>query len=301
MEMFSASNEEQFKYIKKIIDDCDYYVLVLGGRYGSVNVNSGKSFTEMEYEYALEKGIPILSFVHKDPQNLPAEKREKEHVDLFDSFRVRVLENSKMSKMWSEKSDLVANVVVSLVQMVDEFPRIGWSRGGQDVTELLSQINKLRVENELLKNQKNELLANEYSNPVDIKNLSQGDDVFYIEGKKYTGRREFFNVDTGNLDTIWDLEQDVQKRITWNEMFKYVAPEIFVPCDERIFRDNLNNCCEEVFKIDDFEISRKSYHLIKYQMLALNWISISVTKDMTMLKLTEEGKKVFMNIITIKK
>ncbi len=28
--MFLASNEEQFKYIKKIIDNCDYYVWVLG-------------------------------------------------------------------------------------------------------------------------------------------------------------------------------------------------------------------------------------------------------------------------------
>ena len=48
MEMFSASNEEQFKYIKKIIDSCDYSILILGARYGSIETNSGKSFTEKE-------------------------------------------------------------------------------------------------------------------------------------------------------------------------------------------------------------------------------------------------------------
>jgi hypothetical protein len=35
MELFSAADEEQVAYIKKIIDECDYYVLVIGGRYGS--------------------------------------------------------------------------------------------------------------------------------------------------------------------------------------------------------------------------------------------------------------------------
>lgn len=62
MEAFVATNEEQFNVIKKVIDLCDYYVLIVGGRYGSVNESTGLSYTEMEYDYAVENNIPVLVF-----------------------------------------------------------------------------------------------------------------------------------------------------------------------------------------------------------------------------------------------
>jgi hypothetical protein len=35
MELFPASDDDQWSFIKSVIDDCDYYVLILAGRYGS--------------------------------------------------------------------------------------------------------------------------------------------------------------------------------------------------------------------------------------------------------------------------
>jgi hypothetical protein len=35
MELFPAADEEQWAFIRKVIDDCDYYILIVGGRYGS--------------------------------------------------------------------------------------------------------------------------------------------------------------------------------------------------------------------------------------------------------------------------
>ena len=35
MEIFPAADEEQWEFIKKVISDCDYYILIIGGRYGS--------------------------------------------------------------------------------------------------------------------------------------------------------------------------------------------------------------------------------------------------------------------------
>lgn len=37
MELFPAMDEEQFEFIKKVIDDCDYYILIIGARYGSID------------------------------------------------------------------------------------------------------------------------------------------------------------------------------------------------------------------------------------------------------------------------
>src|SRR5438067_1667294 len=76
MELFPAANEDQWTLIKGVIDDCDYYIVVVGGRYGSTGPG-GVSYTELEYEYAISQQKPVLGFLHKDPGTLPANKCEK--------------------------------------------------------------------------------------------------------------------------------------------------------------------------------------------------------------------------------
>ena len=78
MEAFVASNAEQFDVIKKVIALCDYYVLIIGGRYGSINKETGLSYTEMEYEYAVSIGMPILVFAIDDSVHLSQKKKETE-------------------------------------------------------------------------------------------------------------------------------------------------------------------------------------------------------------------------------
>ena len=76
MELFPASSEDQWSLIKRVIDDCDYYILIIGGRYGSVGPD-GISYTQMEFEYALKAGKPIISFIHKNPASIPTGKSEQ--------------------------------------------------------------------------------------------------------------------------------------------------------------------------------------------------------------------------------
>lgn len=63
MELFSANNKSQWEVIKKWIDDSDIYVLLLGGRYGSIDNETGLSYTEMEFNYAIEKGKPFFALI----------------------------------------------------------------------------------------------------------------------------------------------------------------------------------------------------------------------------------------------
>ena len=42
MELFKAGNESQLKTIYKWIDESDVYMLILGGRYGSIESKSSK-------------------------------------------------------------------------------------------------------------------------------------------------------------------------------------------------------------------------------------------------------------------
>jgi hypothetical protein len=55
------------------VSGCDYCIVVIGGRYGSVGA-TGKSFTEMEYDFAVEEHIPVLAFLHGDPGQIPSSK-----------------------------------------------------------------------------------------------------------------------------------------------------------------------------------------------------------------------------------
>jgi hypothetical protein len=77
MELFPAADEDQFAFIKKIIDDCDYYILVIGGRYGSLTA-TGISYTEQEYEYALSKDLRVIALLHENPDEIPMGKSEKD-------------------------------------------------------------------------------------------------------------------------------------------------------------------------------------------------------------------------------
>ena len=128
MELFSSSSVSQFEYIKRMMDLCDYYVLILAGRYGEIGSN-GLSYTEMEYNYAKEKNIPILAFLHKHPENIPIKYSDKESnkQKKLDIFRKRV-KNERLYKQWETPEELSMAVISSLVEEQEMNPRPGWIR-----------------------------------------------------------------------------------------------------------------------------------------------------------------------------
>lgn len=61
MEKFPAMPMSQRDYIKRLIDESDYYLLIVAGKFGSIDRETGMGYTEKEFRYALEKEIPINS------------------------------------------------------------------------------------------------------------------------------------------------------------------------------------------------------------------------------------------------
>ena len=66
MELFAAGDKSQMKTIERWIDESDVFMLILGGRYGSIEPNSGRSYTELEYDYAVAQGKPTFAVVITD-------------------------------------------------------------------------------------------------------------------------------------------------------------------------------------------------------------------------------------------
>ena len=74
MEMFSAGDEQQWALIQRQLNDIDYYIVVIAHRYGSVD-DTGLSYTEKEYNYAVEIGIPVIGLVIDDSASLTFPRR----------------------------------------------------------------------------------------------------------------------------------------------------------------------------------------------------------------------------------
>lgn len=141
MELFPAANDEAWTLIQRVIEESDYYLLVIGGRYGSVDAE-GIGFTEKEYDYAITAGKPVMAFLHKNPDELPfrASEGEPEAREKLIAFRARV-ETAKHVKFWSGAEDLAGKVALSFAAFVASYPAVGWVRGDAgDSPETLAKL-----------------------------------------------------------------------------------------------------------------------------------------------------------------
>lgn len=152
MELFPAMDEEQWNFIKRVIDDCDYYILILGGRYGSVS-STGVSYTEMEYDYAIEKGIKVLPFVHEAPEDIPSKFTDSDPAlrEKLEAFRSKA-KTGRLVKFWRETKELPGLVALSLNKTIKTYPAVGWVRADKVSSEAdVMEQNKLLKENEALR------------------------------------------------------------------------------------------------------------------------------------------------------
>lgn len=134
MENFGAMGEKQWNYIKKEIDNSDYYMLIIGGRYGSIN-EYGISYTEMEFDYAYNRGIRIIPFLIKDMDTILIGKCEptEEGREKLTKFRRKVEEKAGLVDYWTNKNDLQLKIANSLANVLREYPaETGWIRIDKD-------------------------------------------------------------------------------------------------------------------------------------------------------------------------
>lgn len=158
MEMFPASDSDKFDLIKRVIDLCDYYVVIIGGRYGSVDAEVNLSYTEMEYDFAVETGKPVMAFLHGDPGKLIGEKLDLDG-DLrnkLDAFREKT--ERRMVKYWNDPGDLKGQVALAIIQIRKTHPVEGWIRASEAMTPAVkAELAELRAKvRELSADLKNE-------------------------------------------------------------------------------------------------------------------------------------------------
>ena len=91
--------------LQPIIDITDYYIVIIGHKYGS-ETNEGISYTEKEYDYAKEENVPILAFIRERDVATKPHERDDEVLknDKLNKF-IEKATKSKMCEFWKYEDD----------------------------------------------------------------------------------------------------------------------------------------------------------------------------------------------------
>lgn len=152
MELFSAGSESQLETIRRWIDESDVYMLILGGRYGSVEPKTSLSYTELEYDYAVSNNKPVFAVVITESaldrkiKDEGKDALESENPKELKLFREKVL--SRISSFFSDSKDIKLAVHETLADFQVRYKFTGWVSGAEvpEITSLVEEIAKLRVE-----------------------------------------------------------------------------------------------------------------------------------------------------------
>ncbi len=143
MEQFHAAPTSQWNVITKMIDECDFYFLVIGGRYGSIDEETGISYTEKEYNYAKNKGLPVIVLIKKSSSITESEKDTGEDkydkMKKLDEFRKRVKDDENTVDFFTDINSLkyVASPAFrNAVNYVDD--SAGWVRY-RDIVDVINE------------------------------------------------------------------------------------------------------------------------------------------------------------------
>lgn len=163
MELFKAADKSQWEIIKRWIDDSDVYMLILGGRYGSIDPKTGVSYTELEYDYAVETNKPLFAVVIEESALEEKVKTngldflERERPSELKLFKEKVLQN--MSSFFHDLKDIRLTVMESLPEIAQMNNLSGWVSGDEvpDVQGLIKEVNELRERIKDLEKENNQL------------------------------------------------------------------------------------------------------------------------------------------------
>lgn len=277
MEFFPSTDDDQWTLIKQIIDDCDYYIVIIGGRYGSLS-SEGISYTEKEYRYALETGKPIIAFLHSDPKNLSVKNSELDPEAIKKLEEFKSLVQKKMCKYWGNAVELGSVVSRSFIKLQKSHPAVGWVRGNL-VPEKDSSIEILELTREIEK-LKQQLEDTKTKVPKGSENLAQGNDEIVLN---YTCESE--NGDTGQFGIPKTYRWNATIYTTWNEIFAQIAPLLISEITEYQIKTELNKLIKKLgsetlkknkeakgHKFKSFAINEDDYQTIKVQLRALGLI-----------------------------
>jgi hypothetical protein len=120
MEHLPASDPGALSASLALTDEADIYIGIFAYRYGHIPSGQTKSITHLEYERALQRGIPVLIFLMSpDHRVRPADIETGEGAERLRALK-KELEARHVVKLYRSPSDLHAGVLHSLGRVLSD-------------------------------------------------------------------------------------------------------------------------------------------------------------------------------------
>ncbi|PMS29647.1 uncharacterized protein DUF4062 [Trinickia symbiotica] len=290
MELFSASDKKQIEVIKGWIDRSDIFMLILGGRYGSVEPESGKSYIHLEYEHAVQTGKPFFALYLTDKaingkvMSLGTDAIERNDTKKLNEFRDLV--KSRLCSEIEDLKDIRIQVPKSIRELSAANKLEGWVRASEapDLSPLLAQLGALHEENARLK--------------AVVKEVG--------ESPRVTNE-----LAESTLDLPLSLEYELETRSigglattdkrhwqgTYLQMFNTLGPRLLdEPADSSVRQYLARVLKEGTVNVIRARIVESSYQAMKMRLMALGAIDIRRSDGATYWSLTEAGKALLMKL-----
>lgn len=161
MELFTGENVEQWEIIKNWIDESDVFILLLGGRYGTLSSDEDISYIEKEYNYAQTKEKPTYVFILSDKYLYSKKSKytdlnifEEDNKDRYESFKSQI--TSKYARMNIENIGDLKNYVYRTITDNKENWSGGWIKNNNSNGNTIN--TKKNRDIELYRKQKEDLI-----------------------------------------------------------------------------------------------------------------------------------------------
>lgn len=300
MELYPTEQNNQWPMIQRVINECDYYIVLLGGRYGSLSP-MGLSYTHREYTYASTKKKPVIAFLHDAPDTLDGALREKtrEGGVRFHDFR-KLLQDKTMFRHWNTAKDLGESVKRVMPPFVKENPATGWVKASQ-VTDL-NQTRELQEMEERIKELEQEREEWTLARRPAVDTLAKGSDAVVLQY-------------SCNVYIKGDCKVTMtEARATWNDVFAVIGPQVMNEAPEAVMREsveemiaaraleNVQTMLPKAHAVRNIVLATHSFNQIKIHMRALGLIRKSSRKDVqghTWWQLTAHGDQTMTSLLAV--
>lgn len=265
-------------FARRQIDDCDYFILMLGSRYGELPA-SGVSYMHLEYIYAVTKQKPILVLMYEAPESRADEfqDRHPEGKVKFLDFRRQLQRERDMVMTFRDLRDLEIAIRHTMPQFLNRYPAQGWIRPNHQ------QLQQLQDENEQLRQkviqleQQQPRAASAPQRVVDLPQV-QGHEEIAFDYKVHAYQ-------DGNF-----RELRPQRQMTWNDLLMVIGPGFSPAMPEdsfaKILNDYLNSTAladvrdvmPRAHAVARCQVNIRALHMIKAQFKNNAWI-VPVGRD----------------------
>ena len=242
----------------------------------------------MEYDFAIEAGIPALAFLHKSPGEIAAGKTEPTEIGKasLTAFRKKI-EARRHAEYWNSPKELAGQVALAMMSLMQIKPRVGWVRADRVPDESAAK-EMLRLR-ERLEDAEGKLALVQSSQQKDTEHLSQGDERISLKFM-------FNNSRYGSGEQAYPF--------SWNELLAILGPVLLTPVSQPRLAATLQNVVQNQVRdqggaISNVQIRDEDFEQVKIQFRALGLMT-QVDGSLPRWVLTPYGDRLMTQVAAIR-